>query len=196
MRKSFFASKIKKIFLPQPLIQNKGFTLLEVMIAMAIMTVAFSSILVIQSSSLNTSLKAKQQNIVSMLARNAMTQTEVKLMGKTFDEISKEENGLFEAPFQDYSWERKIKEVKFPNLQALISSNGNEDGKKEDSKSGDGNDKDSATQDMMGSLVTNYLSKALREVQLTVKWKKGSGEQSYSVTMYWVNFETPFELQP
>jgi prepilin-type N-terminal cleavage/methylation domain-containing protein len=176
-----------------PSLRNAGFTLLEVMIAMAIMTVAFASILVIQSSSLNTSLKAKQQNVVSMLARNALTQTEVLLSGKSFSEVPTELVGQFEDPFQDYSWERKIKEVKFPNLQALLSPEGGG----EDGKSGDGAEgRNDVSTEMMGKLVTTYLSKALREITITVKWKKGKGEQSYSVGMYWVDFETPFQLTP
>ena len=171
------------------------------MIAMAIMTVAFASILVIQSSSLNTSLKSKQQNVVAMLARNAMTMTEVEISGKPFSEVATELGAQFDPPFAEYSWERKIKEVKFPNLQALFAGQGgdgqNADGASGSSDNGAAADKNNdLSTEMIGKIVTNYLSKALREVSITVKWKKGKGEQAYSVAMYWVDFDAPFQLTP
>lgn len=73
--------------LPGLIFDSKGFTLLEVMIALAIMLVAFSSILAIQSSSMNSALKARQIHEVSVLARNAMIMTEVEIAGKKFEEI-------------------------------------------------------------------------------------------------------------
>ena len=72
---------------------NAGFTLLETMIAMAIMMVAFSSILMVESSSINSSMRTKQLNVVAMLAKNIMVESEYLFEGKTFDEFKKEETG-------------------------------------------------------------------------------------------------------
>src|SRR6478735_4350708 len=82
----------------------QGFTLLEVIIAMAIMTLAFSSILAVEMGSINASARAKQMNIVAMLAKNQMVETEYKIEGKKFDEVKKEESGAFPSPYQDYTW--------------------------------------------------------------------------------------------
>ena len=76
---------------------ESGFTLLEVMIALAIMLVAFSSILAIQSSAMNSALKSRQIHEVSVLARNAMLQTEVEISGKKFEEISAEHAGKIQV---------------------------------------------------------------------------------------------------
>ena len=48
--------------------------------------------------------------------------------------------------------------------------------------------------EMLTKLVTNFLSKALREVTVTISWKKGAGEQSYAVTTYWVDLNHEFQL--
>jgi general secretion pathway protein I len=112
---------------------NEGFTLLEVMIALAIMLIAFSSIIAIQSSAMNSALKARQIDEVSVLARNAMIQTEVEISGKKFEDIAAELSGQFEDPFQDYSWTRKIKEVKLPNLSGLAKAAGGDSGNYESS---------------------------------------------------------------
>ena len=161
---------------------ESGFTLLETMIALAIMMIAFASILLVESRSLSTSAKAKQMNVVAMLARNQMIKTEYDIEGKTFDEVKKEESGQFEEPFKDYTWSRTIKEMKFPALN--ISGGGG--------KTADGNNQ---IAELLTKLVTNFFSKALREVNVTIKWKRGAGTQSFTVSTYWVDLNHEFQLQ-
>ena len=74
---------------PISLFGETGFTLLETMIASAIMLIAFSAILMIESSSINASLKSKRLNTVTMLAKTKMIETEMELEGKSFSEIQK-----------------------------------------------------------------------------------------------------------
>jgi prepilin-type N-terminal cleavage/methylation domain-containing protein len=162
-----------------------GFTLLEVIIAMAIMVLAFASILSVESGSLNASARSKQMNVVAMLAKDKMVQTEYEIEGKTFEEVAKEAHGTFDTPYQDYSWETKIKEVEFPNL----GSGGG------DSSSGGGSQ--NASSDVgstINKLLTQFFSKAMREVTVKIIWKRGSGEQSYSLSTYWVDLNHEFEL--
>ena len=169
-----------------------GFTLLEVMIALAIMLVAFSSILAIQSSSMGSALKARQIHEVSVLARNAMVQTEVEISGKKFTEIPEEASGQFEEPFADYSWTRKIKEVKLPNLGGISkAAQGDTGGAKSDEE-----EKNGAMIEQMTKVITNFLSKAVREVTITVSWKRGTTTQKYDVAMYWVDMNSDFNLNP
>ena len=47
---------------------------------------------------------------------------------------------------------------------------------------------------MLTKMMTNYLSKAVREVTVTIFWKKGSGEQSFTIATYWVNLNNEFKL--
>lgn len=162
---------------------ERGFTLLETMIAMGIMLVAFASILMVQSGSLNASAKAKQMNIVAMLARNAMIEAEQTFEGKQFEEVDKEKEGKFPNPYQDFRWKRSIKEIKFPSLGI--------GGGKGEKKDGEGaNDK----VEMLAKLFTNFLSKAVREVTVTVIWNRGSGDQSFAVSTYWVDLNHEFAL--
>jgi prepilin-type N-terminal cleavage/methylation domain-containing protein len=173
---------------------DRGFTLLEVMIAMAIMLVSFSSILAIQSSSMNSALRSRQIHEVGMLARWAMAQTEVEITGKKFDEITEEISGQFEEPYQDYSWTRKVKEVKMPNLSGIAKA-AQEANAGADAKSAD-EDKNSAILEQMTKVITNFLSKAVREVTLTVSWKRGATTQKYEIAMYWVDLNSDFAINP
>ena len=163
---------------------SAGFTMLETMIAMAIMMVAFASILMVESASINTSTKAKQMNVVSMLAKNLMVETEYSFEGKTFDEYKKEDAGTFAEPFQDYNWKRVVKEVEFPELQM---GGGGDKNKDADSQ------QDAAAQQLT-KLLTQFLSKAIREVTVTVSWKKGTGEQNFTLSTYWVDLNHEFQL--
>ncbi|NDD91145.1 type II secretion system protein [bacterium] len=161
--------------------QSSGFTLLEVLIAMFIMVIAFGSIFSIQSSAIQVTNRAKETNTVAMLLKNAMVKAELDVEGKSFEEVKKEEAGSFESPFQDYSWSRKIKELEFPNL---VPSAGGEDSQGSQDQSSD----------LMGKLVTKFLSKAVRQVEVTVKWQKAGREQSVSTSTFWVDLNHEMAL--
>jgi prepilin-type N-terminal cleavage/methylation domain-containing protein len=172
----------------KPLVKNDaGFTLLEVIIAMAIMVLALSSILAIESGSINASARAKQMSVVAMLARNEMIMAEFDLEGKTFDEVEKEKTGQFSAPYSDYSWKRTVKEVNFPPINPAA-------GATEGGQSSANDQDNSANVETMAKLITNYLSKAMREITISVVWKKSGKEQSFTVATYWVDLNHAFDL--
>jgi hypothetical protein len=156
------------------------------MIAMTIMMIAFSSILMIQSSSIQNSIKAKNMNIVSMLARNKMVEFELEWQDKAFSELSKEQGGTFPDPYQDYQWKKQVKEVKFPSLEMVLG--GGASNQSEEANSPD------ETVTRIGRIVTAYLNKAVREVVVTVSWARGKGRQEYSLTTYWVDMNADFSI--
>jgi type II secretion system protein I len=164
----------------QPEQGEQGFTLLEVVIAMAIMVITFASILAVEGGALNASARAKQMNIVAMLAKNKMVETEFKFEGKAFTEVKTEEAGTFEDPYQDYRWKSSIKEMKFPNLGMAASKPG-------------GGGPDQFTE-MLTRLISNFFSKAIREVSVTVLWKKGAKDQTYTLSTFWVDLNYEFQL--
>lgn len=160
---------------------QSGFTLLEVLIAMSIMMVSFAAILMVQSTAINSSIKTKQMTIVGMLAKSLMVETERKIEGKTFEEVSKQEKGTFPEPYQDYSWMKDIKEIEFPQITGTKSAEGEGDGTE-------------ASTEMLTKLITQFLSKSLREVTITISWKRGAGEQKFSLTTYWVDLNHEFQI--
>ncbi len=165
------------------LLDNRsGFTLIEVVIAMTIMFIAFAAILSVQSGSISATTRAKQINIVTMLARNKMIETELAIQGKAFLEIPKETNGNFEEPYQEYKWAIQIKDLEFPNMS------GTQQGQGQDQQQGGG------IADMISNSITSYLSKAMKQIIVTVTWKRGDKEQSTDITMFWVNLNQELTL--
>jgi len=158
------------------------------MIAITIMVVAFASILNIESSSIEATARAKEMTTISMLARNAINQAEMEIKGRTFSELKKEDAGNFDEPFEEYAWSRKIDEVKFPDIMSLAggaSSLGGESG--EASKTNEA--------DMLGKIVTNFLSKGVRKITVTVTGVRNK-TQTFSVSTFWVNLSSELQLSP
>ena len=165
-----------------------GFTLLEVMIAIGILAIGIGAILSAENNSLDVTLRAKRMTTVATLARNTLVEAEREVQGKTFDETKKEASGKFDPPFSEYSWERKIKEITFPNI--LNSQNGG--ASKTDQKEGaQGVD---PNVERVVKIATNYLSKSTREISITIRWKDRGEEQKYNVSQYWVDLNHEFNM--
>jgi len=179
-------------------INQKGFTLLETLIALAIMMIAFASILMTQSSAINSSMKSKQTNTVAMLARRKMAEVELELENKSFQEIREETSfEAFPEPYQDFAWKRVIKEVKFPNLANLSAAGGASDDSASGAEAESQQQSNAAVQgelERITRLVTKFLSDSIREVTLTISWKKGTGQQTFDLSMYWVDLDKEFSL--
>jgi hypothetical protein len=115
-----------------------------------------------------------------------MIEIEYEIEGKTFDEVKKEDSGTFEG-FPDFRWSTEIKEVKFPSL--------NLQGPQSDGDKG-GSQPVSDLVTLMTKLITNFLSKSVREVDVSVFWKRPGGEQRFIVSTFWVDLNHEFELNP
>jgi prepilin-type N-terminal cleavage/methylation domain-containing protein len=161
---------------------SSGFTLLEVMIAIGILAIGIGAILVSENNSLEVTFRAKQMTTVAMLARNNLVETEREIQGKTFDETKTESFGKFDPPFAEYSWERKIKKITFPNLL------------KPDSGDDGGIASSNAEAERVVKIATNYLSKATREMVITIKWKEKGKDQQFNVSQYWVDLNHEFNM--
>jgi general secretion pathway protein I len=168
--------------------RSAGFTLLEVMIAIGILAIGIGAILVAENNSLDVTLRAKRMNTVATLARNILVEAEREIQGKPFLEIRTESFGKFDAPFSEYSWERKIKEITFPKIMNQNQGGGSGGGASGETSGADPN------VERVVKIATNYLSKASREVTVTILWKDKGENQKFSVSQYWVDLNHEFKM--
>jgi general secretion pathway protein I len=179
---------------------RSGFTLLEVMIAVTLMLIAWTSIFATQSSSQTVVWKSTKLNDVTMLARSKMSEIETEIEGKRFEEVKKEESGTFPDPWKEYSWKKEIKEVEFPNISMQGGGGSGESGSGDAKDSGGSSAEDSASGnntdaiERMMRLITKFLSQSIREVRLTLNWKQGASDASFTLTTWWVDLNHEFSL--
>jgi len=135
--------------------KSGGFSLLEVMIAIAILAVSLLAIFNLQSTSLMGSARAQRISMSTQLARAKMAKTLIDLdagmvKGEFPDE--KEDAGTFEEEkYPDYYWKVQIKKVEIPTPPLPEGS-----------------------PDVMAQvfkMVADQLSQSTRELKLTVGWK-------------------------
>jgi prepilin-type N-terminal cleavage/methylation domain-containing protein len=147
---------------------NAGFTLLEVMVAIAILAVSLMAIYSLQSTSLLGSARAQKISVCTQLARLKMDQALIEIeagIAKGEFPEEKEEAGTFEEDkYPDYGWRLKIKKVEIPVPPTP-----------------EGVSADIMTQ--VFTMVSEQLSQATREVKLTIVWRGEDDEEEEGITL-------------
>jgi general secretion pathway protein I len=78
-------------------VNRRGFTLLEVVVALAILGLALLAIFDLNAGAVNSHAYAKRLTVATMLARSKMTDLEQDLYDKGFDADDQERSGDFKG---------------------------------------------------------------------------------------------------
>lgn len=165
---------------------RSGFTVLECMIALLLIATALIIVAESQGFATDGLLRAARLNTASMLARDIMTELEMRMAKEGFGEIEVHERGDFSDEryandFEGYRWEYEVETVEFemPNLSSLLGMA--EEGSDALGAAGGGNELaqlDSMGIDlsMFGEMMGNYL----REARVRICWEDGpdGGQQT------------------
>lgn len=160
----------------------KGFTLLEFIIAIALLVFILTTAYLSQSSSLVSSTRTKNLMIATTLARNLMAESETKFDQQKFEIISKEEKGKFSEPHTNFTWKREVKEVDFTALADLMASS-----MKPKDQSGV-----TEQQNMVVKLFQEYLKNSVRKMTVTIEWPEGNASGSIAFSSLLVNYDADF----
>lgn len=136
------------------LLHNRGFTLLEILIASAILAFALVAVLSLQANTLLTSRRAELLTIATMLVDQRMMEVELELqkgIRKSEFPDEKSEDGRFEAPYEDFKWSYEIKRISLP---APVAAD------------------EASLQGRIGQQLTEEISKSVRELKVTVTWEE------------------------
>lgn len=160
---------------------QRGFTLLEVMIAFAILAFILAAVFITQGSSLASSGRSRNIVIATNLAKNLVAEKELLYEGRPFDRIEPKQDGTFPAPFENYKWKIEITEVEFGALTDLLLK---------------ANQNDSQLGGEQGSQVLKmfetYLKKSVRRMNLVVEYPDGPGHSTLTFTELLVNYDQEF----
>ncbi len=151
---------------------SSGFSLIEVMIAMLILSGAMIALSQSWSGSLFSFRKAQSVNTIVSLLKKKTTELEIKYKGLSFNEIPKDEAGGFDQGYEDFTWQSETQDLEFPDLsQVLISKEG-------------------GANEMLLTVVkqmTDFFSKSIKELRVSIIWKSAKREVKYSIVTYLVN---------
>lgn len=186
---------------------NRGFTLVEVMLALAILFGALVMLIGKTASNIQASQQARMLGVTTDLARGKMFDLEEQLLREGFQDTDQEEDGDFsEEGWSKVTWEAKIEKVELPQLNTLEQLQDEGEGGGDSASGGQpggalggmlglggggGGDASSAAG---ASLITsqfemfsNVLEATIRKVTLTLKWKVHGLDQSMEVYAYFTD---------
>jgi prepilin-type N-terminal cleavage/methylation domain-containing protein len=162
-----------------------AFTLLEVMIAVAILALTLTVLLSIVTRNVRATAHSRMTTVATFLARGKMVTMEDKLIEKGFQDVAEEDEGNFtEEGFPEFSWESSIEKIELPTdtSQKVQQAAGDTAQKKDPMQALTG-----MVGGMMGMFIEPIrvgLEESIRRVTLRVFWNEHRGEQSVELVMY------------
>ena len=96
------------------ILDDKGFTLLEVMIAVAIMGIALTALLGSQSQSVSFANSARFETNAALLAQSKMSEMTVRA-----PEMLTSDSGDFGDDYPGYTWEATVSDVTLEGVESL-----------------------------------------------------------------------------
>ena len=96
------------------ILHNRGFTLLEVMIAVALIAVALVTLLGSQSQSVSYANSAKFETMAALLAQSKMSE----ILIQDADSLSND-SGDFGDEYLGYAWEATVSDVSIEGLDTI-----------------------------------------------------------------------------
>lgn len=174
--------------------RRRGYTLLEVLIAMAILAMGLSVLLGTQATSALMTERANRMAQAALLARAKMMDIEHDLLSDGFSDMEERMNGDFaDEGFRDIRWEAVIEVVEIPpeaapEFAATINAQLFGDGEQGGALSGS-----AAVSQWMPMILgevpnfINQMAQRARFVTLEIEWSEGRHTQTLTIQQYVVN---------
>jgi general secretion pathway protein I len=171
-----------------------GYTLMEVLIALAVLALGLTVLLGTQAGAARMSERANGMALAGMLARSKMIDVEYQLLSDGFSDMTETFDGDFrDEGFEDMEWEALVEVLEItPEAQESFNAQIYEQlfGAGDSGGALAGATGVSAFMPMVMAMVPdimNQVSSRARKVTLTVTWGDGDGELSLTVQQYVVN---------
>ncbi|PLX87789.1 MAG: hypothetical protein C0619_14405 [Desulfuromonas sp.] len=100
--------------------KEQGFTLLEVMIALALVSIALVSLLSLSNRSILVQERLQRETQATLLAQQVLSREEVLASGRNSGWQEKEE--WFEEPFADYRWRVRYEDTILSQVKLVTVS--------------------------------------------------------------------------
>jgi len=191
---------------------SRGFTLLEVMIAVAILGLSLTAIFSSEVGAANVAARARRQNVAATLARCKMGEIEEIVAIEGLPALEKKDtDGCCEhAPIEGYECEWIVERIILPQLGAQEGEEGDEDESEQDRSqrrltetydeinaqgggtpqeviAGQAGNLTSMALELGYPILKPFLEEQVRRATVTVRWKEGPREIGFDVVQYLVS---------
>ena len=188
---------------------GRGFTLLEVMIAVAILGLSLTAIFSSEVGAANVAAPARRQNVAATLARCKMGEIEevVAIEGLPALEKKDTDSCCEHAPVEGFECEWLVERIILPELGAQDDEDEDEDPRDASNRllteaseevDSQGGTPQEVIAGQAGNLATlalqlgfpilkPFLEEQVRRATVTVRWKEGPKERGFDVTQYLVS---------
>lgn len=187
---------------------RRGFTLLEVMIAVAILGLSLTAIFSSEVGAANVAARARRQNVAATLARCKMGEIEQLVDIEGIPAIDKKDTDACceHAPIEGYECDWSIERIILPELGA--QSSGDDDLETKDGANqrlneayDEVNSGATTTQDLVSGdagdlamlalqlgfpILKPFLEEQVRRATVSVRWKEGPNDRGFDVIQYLV----------
>ena len=153
---------------------RRGFTLLEALIAIAILASLMTAIFGVQASAIQGVRYARDLQVAALLARAKMLEIEWRLKRDGFNIADMAMEGDFsDADAEGFSWRAEIRRVKPEAFEQVALGTGG----------GSENPLVAAFAPAI-KMIGQQLAEQVREVRLWVRWKDGVYDESFDVVTH------------
>lgn len=175
---------------PAQKVGETGFTLLEVLIAVAILAVSLSSLMASQMNSMAATRYARDITAVALLAEQQIIELEFAHREEGWVNSDIELEGDFgEHGYDDINWACTIHFIELPEYNQLLES---KEGADDVSGASDDNMMDAGDQafgalGVVWPMVKAAIENSIRKVDCTLTWKQGKIEQEFAIQTFWTD---------
>jgi prepilin-type N-terminal cleavage/methylation domain-containing protein len=175
---------------------RSGFTLLEVLIALAIFGVALSSLLTSQMEAMRATAYSRGLTASSALAEYQLIEIEYQMRKDGWVQNDVE----FEGDFDDHGWpdiEYKclVDFIELPEYNELVAAQeASDEASGEDDMYQDSGEQAFGMLGMVWPMIKAAIENSIRRAECTVFWSDGKTLHDYDVETYWVDINGLNEL--
>lgn len=167
-----------------------GFTLLEVLIAVAILAISMSSLMGSQINAMAATRYARDITAIALLAENQLIELEFRHRKEGWTNSDVEVDGDFsEHGYDHVDWQCTIHFIELPEYNQLLEA---KEGADDISGAGDDNIMDTGDQAFAGlglvwGLIKSAIENSIRKVDCTLTWQQGNIPQEFTIQTFWTD---------